>query len=179
MQNLSLVLQLERILCPDDDSDEVTNDEYEDDLVKLPCFNSLSEAITHLGDICNFLKSTGWGCFFCEDVCSTRSYLPCSERSQISACIVHWQSIQVHVGSSCEGINIYIHCTIGSFHFLNTPTCLSTLCMSLQDNLLFHALCMMQQLEVVNPGCPCRCASWYNWRNTFEHIQVMLIPQPI
>ena len=25
----------EKILCPDDDSDEVTNDEYEDNLVKL------------------------------------------------------------------------------------------------------------------------------------------------
>ena len=42
------------------DSDEATKDGYEDDPVELPFLNSLSEAITCLGGICNFLKNRGY-----------------------------------------------------------------------------------------------------------------------
>ena len=38
------------------DSDEATKDGYEDDPVELPFLNSLSEAITCLGGICNFFE---------------------------------------------------------------------------------------------------------------------------
>ena len=50
----------DKILCQGYDSDKVTDEEDEVDPVELPHLKSLSEAITCLGDICEFLESSGY-----------------------------------------------------------------------------------------------------------------------
>ena len=51
---------VDKVMSQDDDSDEITDYEHEDDLEQLPGLKSLCEAITCLGDICDFLKTRGY-----------------------------------------------------------------------------------------------------------------------
>ena len=56
MSELDLV---DKLLRPDDDSDEEPEDEDQDEPAHLPRFRRFSETITCLKDICDFLEDRG------------------------------------------------------------------------------------------------------------------------
>ena len=70
----------DKVMCLNDDRDKVTEDEDQDDPVTLPHHNSLSEAVTCLGDICDFLKSRG----YTKDENDFNALLNCLAKNHIS-----------------------------------------------------------------------------------------------
>ena len=59
---MSELLPVNKFMCPNDDSDEDSNNEYSDPMeeVPSPCLKSLDKAIFCLGDICDFLEHRGY-----------------------------------------------------------------------------------------------------------------------